>query len=691
MSYEAKQELLCNQNLRKFEPIASASTSSKPEGYLSEKTRFRPIKQTYADGYTFDISNELDQINYERSASGTLYYDSEVYREYYVYDDEENRGRHSDAEKSMENNCEPEFVLKYCVRQNDMAFQTDNIPPKDHRFPSDPPTILSSIAAKRMQTSTSNNSPNLSSQMIRFRNNVVNQPKFLAIQQLNENELDQLGDISQSGWSSLENRQCCNDNNNLHALWQHCETCSEDLVVSLPANRLLKDELSADGDEIMSDLKCLQDLYIGNDYENDEDDGLMETLQPKAIKANMNLNALSNAIDINDHYGDNAGDGYTDNLSNNQIYSNVSRLISDLLQPERAQTLVQAIGEKCQSQIGVIYPLDPMITKQMHNTKDIEPIKNFACNKTIPLNSYNDTNSYFGSLWAHNDNSIWRKELPNETESIWSNRISWDDEKSANSSHFGGKLSSNKLSDQWEHANLEKIWTDNTANSTNGNDVDMNNGNMDSPNMDKRTSLNGNSSETIQNQNALQKFMDLVKQANKNGNNSTSNGQIQNVASQKSMPINNRFDRKRRHSATSQNYFDRFNYVLNNCESIDGHKKLVTKTFDEYDVDEHLFDCGQSIDKTKTTTTAIITCKYWTAGDSFCLTSTLAFNNNNNNIVGNTENILNCYHKQMQQPFHPKYQPDDVIDTVNGNDSLALHPTTFLKQVAAIVSRPLTR
>lgn len=703
LSFEAKQELYCMNNTRK---IHSVDANEQEDLLTSDRTRFRPIKQSYADGYTFDISDKLDEIDYERSKSGMLYHNSEVYREYFVYDEEGNGGSRCDGEP----NPPAEFTLKYCIRQNDKSCQTDDAAPNPSIVSPNMPLLLNADANRMRSTSSlsSANSSSSRSHLLYYQGSNLTSPGYDK-NYSHDNSFDKLIEISQDGWCLDENRQCCNNNNNAHALWEHCATCSND-VVSMPANRLLKDELSADGDEIMSDLKYLiQSISFQSDWEagdsdsmadcdnddDDDDDAVM--VKPKAQNASRNLLTDVNKLS---EYNDNMSDGNADDFSNNHIYSNVSKLISDLLQPEKAQTLVQAISEKCQGRLLTDEKcgIDSMITKRInHDTKDVEATKpELMCNNSASNGA--NPNGHFGSLWAYNDNSIWRKEQsPSPPVDI---DVKQSDEMK----------SANRLCEQWEHANLEKIWqnihdtatddehshditmmaepkqsdTDQTINSTSSNEKCV-------PAEDTTSSacVDHSKSET----NTLEKFMNLFKQANPQGQcpgvGSHSHTHSHSRAHNDQFHVHkniSRYDRKRRHSATSQNYFDQMNCALNNCDAIENIKKLATKTVNEYDP-VNIFTCDDS--NQKPTTTTIITCKYWTACDSFCLTSTLAFNNNNN-IVGDHENMLNCYHNQIKQ--HPaKYHPETLMETLNGNDSIMMQPSTFLKQVAAMVSRPLTR
>lgn len=742
MSNETRQEIVRYSHVRQLNAPPIESLNENEDLLTSERSRFRPIKHTYTDGHTFDISDELDEIDYERSASGTLYYESEVYREYYVYDEEGNGGSRCGADRTSSSAKDSEFALKYCVRQNDKCCQTDDVPPNCSVSPPNVSMLLAK--ANRMLQFNSLRSPNdnqsMENQMVYFRNSGMNQSQLISVQQLRDNftdSMDQSVDVSQDsyanmdGWSLAENRRRCNNNNNAHALWEHCAACTTD-IVSMPANSLLKDELSAEGDEIMSDLKYMQNLYIGSDWEDendsdcdcvDEDDGLMQSLEPKTMNKKLNL-----PIDAGND--DAVGDGYNDELStSSHIYSNVNKLISDLLQPENAQNLVQAISEKCQSQIGRITTEessqnDAFINENQndHSTKDAQQTKSVpGC--SLSVNNTNSNTNYFGSLWANSDNSIWRKDQTVETESIWSNAVQTDGGKTIK--QFGAKPLS-KLCDQWEHSNLEQIWTktpldpDECARSSD--DVEMKNADQMLCNTDSTiyTTVNTDggcksfaqpTTSTIandNNQNALEKFIELIKQANRktDTNESTlpATKQVENCTTthqhhhqhhatgDMNRLINNRFDRKRRHSATSQNFFDHVKYALPNCDEIDGTKKLATKTANDYDDTKLILDGDGNVDDDSLRkTTTIITCKYWTATDSFCLTSTLAFNNNNNNnsILKNNGNIFTCY--QHQQQLLQQQSKDQLINTMTGNDSLTMHPTQFFKQVAAMVTRPLTR
>lgn len=692
LSYEAKQEIKRNNNSRKYlAAVATQDALSESEDLLtSDRTRFRPIRQTYVDGFTFKINSDLEKINYERSASGSMYCDSEVYREYYSYDEEENGGsRGGGGDDTTSSLAGSDFVLKYAIRQNDMACQTDDTPPKAFGAPS-------LLQAARLQSYGALSS--LGQRMINFNSGVANQPQFVCMQRtaddndLDNDSMDQMIDINDcyanlKGWSMVDGNRCCNNNNNAHALWEHCSTCSNDMI-SVPANRLLKDELSADGDEIMSDLKFLQNLYIGSDWEDGEDTEMIveydDDTENRAFtqhdKAKHKATDHAMPAMVEDSIA-------SDDLANDPIYSNVNKLISDLLQPEKAQNLVQAIGEQCQ--LGREHANDSITQPNNSNTKDIDPTKSGAqCNNestTSTTTASNQNQKHFGSLWVYNDNSIWHKDRSVTTDDVWSNALYTD--KSVE--HSVEQLAT-KMPDQWEYANLEKIWNSEALSNADYPDANCSEHASTGSVVDTSTDCGSDGFKPIENPNALDKFMELIKQANASGQYGSGAQQHHQCTNEELLTnLPSRTDRKRRHSATSRNCFDQFNYPLASCEAIDTTKKLATKTVNEFD-ERNIFDCSDHKKTTttaNTTTTAIITCKYWSANDSFCLTSTLAFNNNN--INANDEHFLNCYHKQFERQPSMKYEADDMFDTLNSSDPLTMYP--FLKQVAAMVSRPLTR
>lgn len=749
---------------KKRERFSPDSSVVSDENLLtSERTHFRPIKQTYTDGYTFEISNELEDVKYHRSASGTLYLDSDVYREYYLYEDDmgDNLGRIANSGRrnnysgdDYENTTEKTnttFVLKYCVKQNEKSCQTEDVPP-----------IPQCNAKMAVNTTLSNNSNSNSSRHQHAggnnNNNVKNINSSLGSSDVDmENEMvcfgkngggganrpcnhddgsfnndksmmDDIMDgsylLNIDGWTLAENRKRCHNNNNTHALWEHCAACTND-VISLPANRLLKDELSADGDEIMSDLKYMQNLYIGSDWEDDdceEDEDYDGLLQPLENSSTMGFGMV-----------DDDDDGYNDEQANH-IYLHVSKLISDLLQPERAKTLVKAISEKCNGSAARFGHTSEVVhgtnstngsaqqtqtvfgpgLNRIVSRNDNDLLYGGENNNNNNNNSNNNNNhvNYFGELWSNNNYLLnpWRcKETTSANSAsndlIWSNYVPPADDNNkvekdepierGSSSLLSLSSFSTKPADHWEHANLEKLWIhqsddeptdaiplvkcDNDALSNMPNAHHQHeNAKINQPSTSQQQQQQSYSISNNDHQ-ALQKFIDLANQQSKFSSNPSSpliklrsqqhnlqqHQQSQTDHSSVSMDsvaaIRRRNDRKRRHSATSQNVLEQFNFALANYNS--ERRKLTATHYDH-----------NNMATNDLSATTIITCKYW-ATDSLYLASTLA------SLHGQQ------YQQQQQQQRsqHNAYHPHNI------NGTITMHPTTILKHVAEMVARPLTR
>lgn len=682
--------------LDKFSP--SEQQFGEEENLLtSEKTHFRPIKQTYTDGYSFEISNELENIKYHRSASGTLYLDTEVYREYYLYD--EDMGDHSGRiannvrrYKFSENlgKSKAAFVLKYCVKQNEKSCQTEETEESQDYVLC---TLNQSFGNNnqhldRANSSLTNSTIDMESEMVCFNNSAVHRTQTFG--QGNDKIQDDLIDkpylLNIDGWTLAENRKRCQNNNNTHALWEHCAACTND-VVSLPANRLLKDELSADGDEIMSDLKYMQNLYIGGDWEDEDcetDEDSEGAMQPLETNPKVDTNVV---VENNDGYNDDQA---------NLIYSNVSKLISDLLQPERAKTFVQAISEKCNTSFGRDSNEIPVNVAQttaapgfnrIVSRNDNELLFSSGNNNNNNNNTNNNHVNYFGELWSNNNNvksTPWKKEISDSTaggnENIWSSFVPSDKaDKGGNAKLPGSLLTLSSLStkslDNWEHSNLQKLWNRQSsddggtiADTIDTNDsVEMVNApqnlcEINQPSTSRQIIEPAQSySISNSNQQALQKYIDLANQKTETTQPADRPPLQQDCNISTANNINHRrTDRKRRHSATSQNILEQFNLALANYNSNDCRKLDTAEISVNDDADGD--DIGPPANGVPSTT--IITCKYW-ATDSLYLASALA--------------------------IHGQQRSQNICHPHNGNATMTMHPTTILKHVAEMVTRPLTR
>lgn len=303
---ELKQQSNTSSSGSKKFPRCMQSPTVEEENLLtSERTHFCPIKQTYSDGYSFEIPSNLDEIQYTRSASGSLYLDADKYMEYNPI---------CSNDDSSDDGSDDGLVLKFCVKQIEKCCQADANSIDQHY-------MANRFAAATKQRTTSNcTTTGILSPDIEM------DYELRASFEHSTNEKDSMGNnLDMESWTMGEIKQKCLNNNNSHALWEHCSACECD-IVSMPANRFLKDELSADGDEIMSDLKYMQNLYIGSDWEDDdgadEDDDSCQPLEPE--------------IDCNDND--------VSATEPDVFFYNVGKLLSDFLKPQTAKSFAHAFG-----------------------------------------------------------------------------------------------------------------------------------------------------------------------------------------------------------------------------------------------------------------------------------------------------------------------------------------------------------
>lgn len=367
-------------------PAATTTTDDDENLLISDKTHFRPIKQTYADGYTFEIPSQLDEITYKRSDSGSMYLDSNKYAEYKI----------DDSTKSYDD--ENKFVLKFCIKQIEKYCQTD-----DSLMKNDENFFNSSFSLHR---SVNDDYSNDYSDIEMDFNEIQRELKNCVCYEQKYDNLDSYDDVDNDlkknctvhpfnnkdidNWS-MKNK-CLNNNNSHTSIWGHCTACKTNNV-KIPANHKMKAELLADGDEIMSDLKFMQNLFIGTDWED-------ETCQTdeKFLKLNEKNEKLNENFDFHDCVSGGGDD---------EQFCNVSKLISDLLKPETATKLANVLG---QSQGKTI--LQEIALSETKNL--LKPPPGFSYN-----NNNNNNNYICGNHLSMNNNfNIWQHE-PSTVADIW--------------------------------------------------------------------------------------------------------------------------------------------------------------------------------------------------------------------------------------------------------------------------------
>ncbi|XP_063708111.1 uncharacterized protein LOC134836811 [Culicoides brevitarsis] len=306
-----------NNLLSHFSSTATTSEAGKSdfdakedENLLtSDRTHFKPI--AYPDGYTFDISNNLDDVQFYRSESGSLFLDQDQYMELRMdnmRDDFYGFSQLEAAEEMREDiDQDLKFVVKFFVTtQNEKCCQTD-----EQELDNAYTFYQSDIGFDHFRTNW------------RYSEQVLADTKIDFSGGYSFDTDDDSIMSSKCIWSNAEGMNN-NNNNNVgqnsehHRLWEACNTCQD--TVSFPANRLLKDELHADGEEILADLNYFQSLIIGNDWHDETNNNE----QPPSKDDDYLLQA-DTLID------------------RNRVYQKVDKFVNDLLKPETTKTLAKAL------------------------------------------------------------------------------------------------------------------------------------------------------------------------------------------------------------------------------------------------------------------------------------------------------------------------------------------------------------
>lgn len=302
-----------NNNQQQLDRSLIDSTDDSENLLTSEKTHFSPIIR---DGHTFVIDNNWDEIKWERSASGGLLLNNKRYMKWKKqHVNEESFASDPIDLEAMEADAS-DFTIKFLVKdENDKGCQTEI---NDFLQASNRSLMeINEEYCKRKIYDEYFKGISESNNKWRYHSNAEdsNDYSFFSVNRVKNIEpVKTLQDILISSNSSSSSictitsssyetsavdpfeswRSIKIDNGSMldsdyknacnHSLWEQCPTCMRNNhdpyeEKSIPANRLLKDELRMDGDEIMN---VIQNLYITGDYcedeEKDEEDECCEDM-----------------------------------------------------------------------------------------------------------------------------------------------------------------------------------------------------------------------------------------------------------------------------------------------------------------------------------------------------------------------------------------------------------------------------
>lgn len=691
--------------LQQQQPIVNAPEyfrGGEEENLLtSERTHFHPI-ETYVDGHTFDISSALDSIEFERSASGYLCYESNEYLEYtrndiYLADEEVantnlmnfaasassqlSDGRiHVGKEKPESNEM---FVLKFRLkRSGEIACQTEEIDfqlaaaKMADKLPSIEGVVEMPMFPCTTASLTLNRQANNDAIMAAVTKAVA-VAKAAAEQGINSghsshswipatrtdcppswvqdvslcDEVDfcrstASGEQINQFWSMQEVEKQChqrrlptafqradlerNDDssmdNSSHTLWGMCAVCNScDYGKSLPANRLLRDELKLEADEIMSDLRYMQDLYIG------EADSVADNVANDDLDRNSeifkDLNSEIKAQDRNET---------TVDLVQASMLLKVNKLIEDLLRPEQTGKLFKANVEQ---DIGG--------EEDMH--------KNFVTDwpMNIDDDAVDNSNSWhfsggggggnldqLNSIWQHDPQTI---ETAEESDAVERKFAFMKPMKLLR--QVGGSLNEEDLyidKLNWEHDNLAKIWQRNVLSDAPPSPVALITTNVgENDDQNKKTfesyriqvsgqqSQDVDESEDIVEKKNLKNLQNITCTTPSSSNNATAATykRVQHFLNSSAAKLKLAANRKRRHSASQNFYHHQQQQQQQNVHSNNNINKSSGSNNNNNNNNDNITDLNRyqhKLASSEGSSTAeelslphepkqtIITCKYWT-------------------------------------------------------------------------------
>lgn len=290
---------------------ARVVSSDDPDNLLiSGQTHFNPIT---CDGQMFNINSCWDDIEYERSPSGNLVYNNKRYMEWINTQEPDNSNddiNNNDCSGKIDLEAMEEdangFTIKFEVKdENEKAIQTDvnefahtgtrglvineeyckrkiydeyfkgNVGDANNKWRyhlnADDSNDYSFFSVNRVKNAAA---PKTLQDILLSSNSSSSSICTITSSSYETSAVDPFESwrsikVDNGGMLDSNYKQAC-----MHSLWEQCTTCTRNDCdyyeeKSIPANRLLKDELRMDGDEIMS---VIQNLYITGDYCDDEEE-----------------------------------------------------------------------------------------------------------------------------------------------------------------------------------------------------------------------------------------------------------------------------------------------------------------------------------------------------------------------------------------------------------------------------------
>lgn len=277
-----------NHNLHAVIPHERNRGNGEEEDLLtSAKTHFRPIRMeeiqanqtvVYADGTTFAISNELEKVTFTRSNSGVLYLDTdseyETPRKYMEYKEREISTKLCDSDSDL--SLMEEFVPKFRVRQsNEKCCQTEDLIESDQIVPSLKETDCESDSCECDEEEFFFPGD---SELAEYITGHETRPDFRKIKSdCNYNDIYVSEPIlskesrcvcsTGNAWLPSSDEQGYELKQEWSDIWDGQETCENtDGFPTRDEYFRFREELTEEGEQLLSDLSCLQQIYSSSKW-----------------------------------------------------------------------------------------------------------------------------------------------------------------------------------------------------------------------------------------------------------------------------------------------------------------------------------------------------------------------------------------------------------------------------------------
>ncbi|XP_057662395.1 uncharacterized protein LOC130897516 [Diorhabda carinulata] len=259
-------EDLLNSEKSYFKPI-----SEKTDSELSQPTK-------YADGSTFAISNKFEKINYKKTESGTMFLENELgeRKRYFEY-------KPPHARRPID-----EFILRYNISENNKACQTEEraldeevamyslfgemkYSPlsqlkncnKDETYSLDRCTCPGNMKSALNKE----NSSVCPIHVVQRPESIFNKDVWKYEDYMCENcRMNKTS--SNNDWPMGNKKQLMDWDDKLRSIWDGedvCQKCLKEIRSNLPSpasNQQLREDISQDGEQLLSDISTIQQSHI---------------------------------------------------------------------------------------------------------------------------------------------------------------------------------------------------------------------------------------------------------------------------------------------------------------------------------------------------------------------------------------------------------------------------------------------